>query len=340
MLVPFEGATMSAAVAKQNGGEAVAKSDRLEFTAEQVGLVKRTICAGATDDELALFLSQCKRTGLDPFSKQIHAVKRWDSRAKREVMSIQVGIDGFRLVAERTGQTDGQDGPMWCGQDGVWKDVWLAKEPPAAAKVVVFRKGQGRGYVGIATWNEYAQRKQDGGLIGLWGKMPANMLAKCAESLALRKAFPAELSGLYSPEEMAQATTDAEPETPKQPVQVKQLPPAEAKTAPGGQHQSPRTAPTTPAQEDPAIAAGRKILDAATTEAQLGAGWKTLPPKVQAVLLAYKDERKAELAAANKAKLAELAAMGAEGPELDADGNPIFAGALFENPKKQTGVAH
>lgn len=169
---------------------------RIEFTSDQVTLIKRTLCSGATDDELALFMGQCRRTGLDPFSRQIHAVKRGGK------MTIQVGIDGLRLVAERTGQGDGQDGPFWCGPDGVWKDVWLETTPPSAAKVVVYRKGQSRGYAGVARWAEFNQGQ------GLWGKMPATMLAKVAESIALRKAFPMELSGLYAPEEIGENDTE------------------------------------------------------------------------------------------------------------------------------------
>jgi len=175
----------------------------LTTTDLDLDLIKRTIAVGASNDELALFAAQCRRTGLDPFARQINFVLRrskdkdgnWIQKA-----SIMISIDGARLMAARTGLYAGSS-TVWCGDDGQWVDVWLSEKPPAASKVTVSRGGGE--FSGIALWREYGANAQG----PLWRSMPAHMLSKCSEMLALRKAFPAELSGLYSADEMAQADT-------------------------------------------------------------------------------------------------------------------------------------
>lgn len=177
-----------------------------EWTKERIQLVKDTYCKGATDNEFQLFVGTCQKLNLSPEARQVFAVKRWDSSLKKEVMSIQVSIDGFRLAAERTGKYAGQDGPFFCGRDGEWKDVWLEDEPPVAAKIGVRRKDWDKPIYAVARYKSYVQLKKDGSPTMMWKKMDDIMIAKCAETLALRKAFPNDLSGVYSPDEMGQAS--------------------------------------------------------------------------------------------------------------------------------------
>lgn len=157
----------------------------------QVELIKKSMMPGATDDELKYFINVCNHAGLDPFHKQIFAVKRRQKVGEKfiEKYEVQISIDGLRVLAERTGAYDGQDEPEWCGIDGVWKDIWLSKDPPAAARVRVYKKGISRPFVGIALYKEFVQTfGQDNKPGSMWAKMPANQLAKCAESQAFRKA--------------------------------------------------------------------------------------------------------------------------------------------------------
>ena len=165
-----------------------------QWTPEQTALISTTIAPGCTADELKLFAYACQRTGLDPFSRQIYAIKRSNK------LTIMTSIDGLRSIAERTGQLDGSS-TEWCGDDGIWSDVWLGSKPPAAAKTTIWRKGSTHPFVGTALYRDYNAGQ------GMWNKMPAAMIAKCSEALALRKSFPHNLSGLYSADEMEQAET-------------------------------------------------------------------------------------------------------------------------------------
>jgi phage recombination protein Bet len=239
------------------------------WTDEEKNLIKSQIAPGATDNELRLFQAQCQRTGLDPFSRQIYAIMReqWDAASRQKVkkMTIQTSIDGFRVIAQRSGKYAGQDGPYWCGPDGEWKDVWLSDELPAAAKVLVYNRDFDRPIIGIALFAEYAAKKQDGTLLGLWkkGEKPTVMIAKCAEALAFRKAFPNDLSGLYTAEEMSQADVKVLDQEPvalpeAQPVATRGRRRAAAAAAPE---------PTPQPAAEPAQPPEPEVIDAETVEA-------------------------------------------------------------------------
>lgn len=172
---------------------------RSKLTKSQIEVLKRTIAKGASDDELKMFLYICERTKLDPFTKQIHLVPRRDGRTGIEVRTPIVGIDGLRSIAERTENYAGNDDP-----------VFDDEEKPQKATVTVYKMvgGQRVGFTASARWTQYYPGDTQG---FMWKKMPHLMLGKCAEALALRKAFPNVMSGIYIREEMDQASIQIQP---------------------------------------------------------------------------------------------------------------------------------
>lgn len=152
---------------------------------------------------IAKFRHTVDRTGLDPLAKQIYCI----GRASRDGVewAIQTGIDGFRVIAERSKQYAGPDPAEWLTDKGEWVDVFVKSlhgDHPLAARVAVHRHDWERPAVGIATWDEYVQTKSNGEVTSMWKQRGPGQLAKCAEALALRKAFPQDLSGLYTDDEM------------------------------------------------------------------------------------------------------------------------------------------
>lgn len=208
-----EHAPEGGAVATTSGTLAI-RPGQDSWDTRQLAALQQLGVENAPPGDLAVFLHYAQRTGLDPFARQLYMIKRRQrvNGQMEDRWTIQAGIDALRIVAQRSHQYGGQVGPEWCGPDGKWRDVWLETTPPRACRVGVLRQGFSQPLYAVAHWDEYAAKFERNGqqqLQGLWATKPAVMIAKCAEALALRKAFPMDLSGIYTAEEMAQSDTPA-----------------------------------------------------------------------------------------------------------------------------------
>jgi len=265
-------------IATTTGSQALAiAADQTGWTDTQLAALRHIGTEKATAADLDVFFHVCARTGLDPFSRQIYMVEYGGKP------TIQTGIDGYRLIARRAADAAGQsyslEDTLWCGPDGVWRDVWLSPEPPAAARAVVVRAGEP--FPHVALFSEYVGTKtiwgkKDGKNVkvgeevnSMWKGKPAHMLGKCAEAGAYRKAFPQDLGGIYIPEEMDHRTVQGE-------VVVEQIP--------------------AQVDVDPILA----LIEAATTEDELRALWQqhipSLPLEARGRVTAAIHEARARLA--------------------------------------------
>jgi phage recombination protein Bet len=174
-----------------------ALSVQADLTPEQMRLVTEVIAKNATPDELKLFLYRCKSLGLDPLKPgQIYFIKYGSGPG-----TIVVGIEGFRAKANRTGKLSGIKRGALRDEKGVcvgaWAEVYRSDwQHPAREEVPL---------------SEYNTNR------GNWQKMPETMIKKVAEAAALRMAFPDDLGGVYTQEEMEQAERTPPPVVPEQP---------------------------------------------------------------------------------------------------------------------------
>ena len=171
----------------------------INITPEQVDLVKSVVFKGATDEELKLFFFECRRRGVHPLDRLIHPVVRKDKDGTRRV-SFQTSIDLFRSEAEGTGEYRGQKDVEY-GNMVEWDKI--DKKVPEWAKATIKRYDEHTNEIIEVSAQAYWEEYYPGESLGFqWRKMPRLMLGKCAEALALRKAFPRKLAGLYTFEEM------------------------------------------------------------------------------------------------------------------------------------------
>lgn len=198
---------------KRNEGQI---SNLSQFSTEKRAIIKKMYCKDCTDDEFELFLNVCEHTGLDPTMKQIHPVKR-KSKDGTGSLTIQTSIDGLRLIADRTGNyVPGREPTFSYDKQG---------KLFSATSYIKKRTKDGTWHEVSATaiYNEYKPKWAN----DFWDTKSHIMTAKCAEALALRKAFPAEMSRLHSEEEMHQAETIEVETTPRKveesKTQIKQI---------------------------------------------------------------------------------------------------------------------
>ena len=181
--------------------QANARPAGLALTQEDMDVLRATVLSGATDAQLAMYGRSCARYDLDPFTKEVYGFVNREGG-----IELVVSIEGLRKQAEKSGQYRGQTQQQWCGADGEWKDVWLQKGAPAAARITVHREGC-EPFTGVALWAEYGRPNHSN-----WSKYPTVMLSKCAEASAIRHLFPHQTAGLYISEEIpAQGNSRAVP---------------------------------------------------------------------------------------------------------------------------------
>ena len=188
-----------------------------DFTASQLKLIRNTIAKDTTPDEFNLFIQQCRLYGLNPIKKEIYILVFNKDKPKYRSTAIITGIDGYRVIAERTGNYRAdEDAPRYEYDEKLKGDTNPLGIVSATVSVWKYSHGEWFRTTAIAYWDEYAPVKDEWAngkktgnkyLTGEWPVRPLGQIAKCGEALALRKAFPNDLGNIYTQDEIDRAQT-------------------------------------------------------------------------------------------------------------------------------------
>ncbi|TPG95433.1 phage recombination protein Bet [Haemophilus haemolyticus] len=165
--------------------------------------LQNSVFPGAKDESILLAVDYCKARKLDILKKPCHIVPMSVTDAKtgnknwRDI--IMPGIYEQRITAFRTGQMAGQDEPVF-GDTVTFKGI----EAPEWCRVTVYRfiNNERCAFSHTEYFCEACATTKEGKPNSMWSKRPRGQLAKCAEAGALRKAFPDELGGVITADEV------------------------------------------------------------------------------------------------------------------------------------------
>ncbi len=209
---------------------------------ERVDLVKRTVCPkGITNDEFALFIEQCKRSGLDPLLKEAFCVPRNKNIGKKDnqqwvtIHEFQASEAGMLVRAERFPDYAG------CAASAVYSNDKIEIDAGAGTVSHVYSPTKPRGSL-LGAWSRLERAGRSPVVVWLdlaayaqntatWGKMPATMIEKCSRVGVLRKGYPAAFEGMYAREEMEGRDEEGPAQAVAAPTTGKRLAEAKAQLA-------------------------------------------------------------------------------------------------------------
>ena len=192
---------------------------------ELMSVLRSSLYPGATDASIKLVIGWCKAQEKDPLKKPVHIVPMWDKKARAMKDVLMAGVGDTRTDAARTREYAGIAPATWgemvdftyTPEDNGRKLQPITIKIPEWCEVTVYRMVQGEKCAftsGRIYWEEsYATVGKSNAPNSMWLKRKRGQLEKCAEAMALRRAFPEAVGAQPTAEEMVGRTIDDAAET-------------------------------------------------------------------------------------------------------------------------------